>query len=458
MDRKQDGSRSPPPPTSLDRAASSPMERPSAAAAVAKAPSKESLYESLLRYHESDSDEESEQQNGAIADEDDRKPAAKPAAQERPAMDKTEKDSSFYKSAQAAASVRADPPGTPPGRALYPATSPVLKATKGNVVPEELQNAPSLMTAETRRVAAALGRDDLEVLQQISELSVNDTAVGLDADPEQVKLWQQIKNEQTRKEQERDEQARKEQKSQEQDPELAELEQKIQQEQDPEQIQLWQKIQEERERKQLEEVLRESKMESGGGTVDFVPHPVQADIPREYLADHFAAMHPSSGAAVRPRDTSADFIAQHVPESIPARASPADFLLSQQMAMEEWRQAQGGSGVPPGGAQVSKPTSHQQRSDGFVPPQRGPPLAGASVGGGPSNEALLLRGHYETREAIANGKAHVVQCRGCLGRLHAPMSYSLVFCPKCKTVSPGQTFRSTPPSKKKTPRVQNNGV
>lgn len=52
---------------------------------------------------------------------------------------------------------------------------------------------------------------------------------------------------------------------------------------------------------------------------------------------------------------------------------------------------------------------------------------------------LLQRGHMETRVAIDEGRSHVVLCQGCNSRLHAPMSYALVFCPSCHTVSPGQT-------------------
>ena len=49
---------------------------------------------------------------------------------------------------------------------------------------------------------------------------------------------------------------------------------------------------------------------------------------------------------------------------------------------------------------------------------------------------LERRGALETRQAISNGNAHIVKCQGCSGRLQAPVHYSLVFCPKCQTVSP----------------------
>ncbi len=49
---------------------------------------------------------------------------------------------------------------------------------------------------------------------------------------------------------------------------------------------------------------------------------------------------------------------------------------------------------------------------------------------------LETRGATETRQAISNGDSHVVKCNGCNRRLQAPLHYSLVFCPKCQTVSP----------------------
>jgi len=49
---------------------------------------------------------------------------------------------------------------------------------------------------------------------------------------------------------------------------------------------------------------------------------------------------------------------------------------------------------------------------------------------------LETRGATETQQAISNGNSHVVKCKGCKGRLQAPLHYSLVFCPKCQIVSP----------------------
>jgi len=51
----------------------------------------------------------------------------------------------------------------------------------------------------------------------------------------------------------------------------------------------------------------------------------------------------------------------------------------------------------------------------------------------------LERGQMETRAAIDQGMSHVIQCLGCRKRLYAPLNNALVFCPNCRTVSPGQT-------------------
>ena len=49
---------------------------------------------------------------------------------------------------------------------------------------------------------------------------------------------------------------------------------------------------------------------------------------------------------------------------------------------------------------------------------------------------LETKGETETRVSISDGTSHSVKCQGCNRRLLAPMNYSLVFCPKCRIVSP----------------------
>jgi hypothetical protein len=84
-------------------------------------------------------------------------------------------------------------------------------------------------------------------------------------------------------------------------------------------------------------------------------------------------------------------------------------------------------------------TNHQVMSSGLT--NQSPSTTNHRVmSSGPTNE-LLRRGSQETRSAIATGQAHVVACKGCGNMLHAPISSSLVFCPTCKTISPGFSVR-----------------
>jgi hypothetical protein len=183
---------------------------------------------------------------------------------------------------------------------------------------------------------------------------------------------------------------------------------------DPGQLEILRAIREDRERKELEKALQGS----GSTGLDFYTAP---DPP---------------GTTFPPPEV--------------------DYLLSQQLALQEWQGdprapiARSRSPVPP----VRQHQSHVQpihrRSQSTGNPH-GPhrisfehytPHSSDEAEHHPNAEEdrLLQQGNMETREAIAEGRAHVVQCMGCLGRLHAPMSYALVFCPKCHHVSPGQTY------------------
>ena len=93
-----------------------------------------------------------------------------------------------------------------------------------------------------------------------------------------------------------------------------------------------------------------------------------------------------------------------------------DFLLSQQEAMKEWSN-RNISSAP--GQLPQRPLPGVSRKD--------------SIG---RRQELLERGTEETKDAIHSGQSQIVKCRGCGGRLQAPLSYSLVFCPKCQTISP----------------------
>ena len=69
------------------------------------------------------------------------------------------------------------------------------------------------------------------------------------------------------------------------------------------------------------------------------------------------------------------------------------------------------------------------------PPHKPPNLVN-SIDSEGRRQQLLERGTSETKSTIESRQAHVVTCLGCGGRLQAPMSYSLVYCPRCHTISP----------------------
>ena len=83
-------------------------------------------------------------------------------------------------------------------------------------------------------------------------------------------------------------------------------------------------------------------------------------------------------------------------------------------------------------------STHENRA---LPPNLAGQQPPAVPAGDQYDDALRL-GEEETRNAMMQGHSHVVRCQGCNGKLHAPMRYSLVYCPHCKIVSPGQTSGS----------------
>lgn len=177
-----------------------------------------------------------------------------------------------------------------------------------------------------------------------------------------------------------------------------------------EQRRIWEQIQEEQERKLLERALEESRR-TVGGSVDFVL---------------------SGNPSARFRHTGGEEM---------------DILLSQQVALNEWAQRQQ-TPPPQRSASLSTnlivpqplvPRPSRQPTDSLAATGRVSSVGSArhNVGEIPEREDMLRRGQLETQQAISIGQAHIVQCQGCLGRLHAPLSYSLVFCPNCHTVSPG---------------------
>jgi hypothetical protein len=139
----------------------------------------------------------------------------------------------------------------------------------------------------------------------------------------------------------------------------------------------------------------------------------------------------------------------NIPTTTSNNMSMMDYLLSQQWAMEQWQHVP----RPP-----LRRASSEQPSTSATPNRQDVPYRVSmdhytspnhshsnhtSTSRNSSKDDLLQRGSYETQQAIRRGEAHVVQCQGCGGRLQAPISYALVYCPECHTVSPAQTYMAS---------------
>ncbi|KAG7344299.1 hypothetical protein IV203_022307 [Nitzschia inconspicua] len=157
-----------------------------------------------------------------------------------------------------------------------------------------------------------------------------------------------------------------------------------------EQYRILQQIREEKERKDLELALKVSQAE--------------AERRRTFtlMSDH----------------QSRDFIHDSLPSTaLDNHDTTRDFLVSQQKALEEYqRKRQSKTGAAS--------SDHSQRE------MRRTRLSDVY------RENLLVKGAIETQQAIATGRAHTVRCITCEARLQAPVSYALVYCPRCETISP----------------------
>lgn len=299
---------------------------------------------------------------------------------------------------------------------------------------QEQQEAPPLANPEDELLAQELSRRlELEEMQRLEQQRSRSNSPPPVADLEQLEIMNKIRRDAERQ-RELEAMERLQQRSKSNSPPpVADLEQleimkKIQQDAqrgrsnspppcaDLTQLEIMNKIREESERQQLEAALRES---GGGRSADYVPSR---------------------------------------PAALQQDPSVVDYLLSQQLAMEEWqhvprqpmmrRTSSENNSTPTSGDEkpyrVSMEYYTPNPSSSISPPtiRPAPPSRSARSISAPnhSEHELLHRGSLETQNAIANGRAHVVQCQGCFGRLHAPMSYALVYCPKCHTVSPGQTY------------------
>jgi hypothetical protein len=141
-------------------------------------------------------------------------------------------------------------------------------------------------------------------------------------------------------------------------------------------------------------------------------------------------------------DESRTYSSDQIPASCNPSGSNSEFLTSQFKAMEECRRNNHKNCSP-----SNRTHSVSRRSS--APPTSGEndfqSLRAAAISLPSSSgerrqrrrrSLLETRGVTETRQAISNGNSRIVKCKGCKGRLQAPVYYSLVFCPKCQTVSP----------------------
>ena len=141
-------------------------------------------------------------------------------------------------------------------------------------------------------------------------------------------------------------------------------------------------------------------------------------------------------------DESKTYSGGKIPASCNPTGNNGEFLTSQFKAMEECQRNNHKSSSPSN-------QTHGVSYRSSAPPTSGenhfPSLRAAAISSPSYSEErrqrrrrslLETRGVTETRQAISNGNSRIVKCKGCRGRLQAPVYYSLVFCPKCQTVSP----------------------
>ncbi|KAG7370822.1 hypothetical protein IV203_019392 [Nitzschia inconspicua] len=157
-----------------------------------------------------------------------------------------------------------------------------------------------------------------------------------------------------------------------------------------EQYRILQQIREEKERKDLELALKASQTE--------------AERRRTFtlMSDH----------------QSRDFIHDSSPSTaLDNHDTTRDFLVSQQKALEEYQRKRQSKNEAASSDHSQREMQRTQLSD-------------------VDRENLLVKGAIETQQAIATGRAHTVRCITCEARLQAPVSYALVYCPRCETISP----------------------
>jgi len=115
-----------------------------------------------------------------------------------------------------------------------------------------------------------------------------------------------------------------------------------------------------------------------------------------------------------------------------------EFLVSQAKAMEEYQKKSIAETSRRSSAPPTVPLSDQPYPKNITTTTASSASSTATRERRQARRRSLLemRGASETRKSISNGNSRVVKCKGCKGRLQAPVHYSLVFCPKCQTISP----------------------
>lgn len=403
----------------------------SLAAPVAAKPKEETFYESLLRYHEDEDDDgEIQSTNNTCDEEDDRKLPAKPTPVHH--RSKSHPVRPFFQGSYLDAGLRLTEPVDESHplttrehevafaeASLYSDLSALHQKSLDERFESNIARPPPVLRHQQARSDSLSSRLDEYPLAPHVECAVHDDSLHSDSSSFQ-RMTSFYKSALEASGEQHSSLLAKELIAEDEDEKLArdlarevdeslarELARKLELEDslpdsqvaDPGQLKIMQAIRKEAERREIEKALQDS----GTG------------LSPDFDSGIF-------GAIPRPPGTTA-------PPQV-------DFLLSQQLAMEEWQQ------VPRSPVRRSRSLAgrrehpHHVSFEHYMPHSSDESEPRSSL----EEDSLLQQGNRETREAIANGMAHVVQCRGCLGRLHAPMSYALVYCPKCHYVSPGQTY------------------
>jgi len=233
----------------------------------------------------------------------------------------------------------------------------------------------------------------------------------------------------------------------------------------PEQLQILERIQQDKERELLQQAMRESSLgelpafqdQQSESALGFLSQDLNRNG-RDHIISQELAMREWSEIQHSRNGTLGGYH-QQVRQSevwnnanVPTR--PGSFHNSFSLAHgASVRMHPENTNTPPSNSQQTDIRSHIPREN--MPTEDPPPNPGSETANVNQNENfhyrrnhqdairsranadLLQRGNDVTRTAIQMGRAHVVICQGCGKRLHAPVDYSLVYCPNCNTISPG---------------------